>query len=136
MLRRYVTAYLGAGLAIGVLDAAWLTATNAVVYRAAVGPLLAPNFRPAPALAFYAVYLIGVVVFAVAPALEAARLRDAVWRGALLGACCYATYDLTNQATLTVWPTTLSAIDIAWGAVLTAGGAIAGYFAARGASKT
>ena len=135
MIRRCFAAYLGAGLAIGALDAAWLTATNAVVYRAALGPLLAPTFRPAPALAFYAVYLAGVVVFAVVPALTTARLRDAVWRGALLGVCCYATYDLTNQATLTVWPATLSLIDIAWGAVLTTAGAAAGFLAARGPSK-
>ena len=136
MVRRFLIAYLGAGLAIGLMDAVWLTATNAVVYRAALGSLLAPTFRPAPALAFYAVYLAGVVVFAVVPALTTARLRDAVWRGALLGTCCYATYDLTNQATLTVWPTTLSVIDIAWGAILTTGGAVAGYFATRGAPKT
>lgn len=131
MLKRFLAAYLGAAVAVAGLDTIWLITTNRVVYRAAVGAILSPAFRPVPAVAFYALYLVGVVVFAVLPAMVNKRWTVAARRGALLGLVCYATYDLTNQATLVVWPTSLSLIDMAWGATLTTAGATAGYFAAR-----
>lgn len=131
MIKRYLLAYLGAGIVVAGLDAVWLTLTNGVIYRAALGDLLASSFRPVPAIAFYLLYLLGVVAFAVAPAVATNRWRDAVWRGALFGLVCYATYDLTNQATLVVWPTSLTLIDMSWGAVLTTAGASAGFFVAR-----
>ena len=131
MIKCYLAAYLGAGVVVAGLDAVWLTMTNAALYRAALGPLLAPTFRPIPAIAFYLLYLVGVVVFAVAPAITGSRWREAAWRGALFGVVCYATYDLTNQATLTVWRTSLTLIDLSWGAFLTMVGACAGLFAAR-----
>ena len=131
MIKRYLAAYLGAGVAIAGLDAVWLTTTNEVLYRAALGAMLAPTFRPVPAIAFYLLYIVGVVAFAVAPALTTDRWRDAAWRGALFGFVCYATYDLTNQATLVVWRTSLTVIDMSWGAFLTTVGASVGFFVAR-----
>jgi len=129
--RRHVQAYLAAGAAMAGLDAIWLTATNTALYRATLGPILAPGFRLAPAISFYLIYLLGVVVFAVSPALPAGRWRGAAGRGALLGLVCYGTYDLTNQATLSVWSTRLTLIDLSWGVILTAFSAAAGFAAAR-----
>ena len=128
---RYVVAWLGAGLLLAGLDAIWLTTTNAALYRPTLGQVLAPSPRAGPAILFYVVYLVGVVVFAVTPAMRSGRWRDATVMGALLGFFCYATYDLTNQATLIVWATKITLLDLCWGTFLTASGATAGYFASK-----
>ncbi len=130
MIGRYIAAYVGAGLAFAGLDAIWLTLTSATLYRPALHAVLIPGFRPLPAVLFYLIYLAGVVTFAVAPGLREGRWRTATTRGALFGFFAYATYDLTNQATLTVWATRVTLLDLAWGTVLTAIGASVGYFAA------
>jgi uncharacterized membrane protein len=130
-LRRSLTAYLGAGLILGMMDAAWLTVSSNLLYKPAIGDLLAPAFRPLPAALFYLLYLVGLVIFAISPGLRSGRWKDAALKGALYGVFCYATYDLTNQATLVHWATRVTVLDIAWGAILSASGASAGFFAAR-----
>ena len=77
------------------------------------------------------IYLLGVMVFAVAPALKAGHAWAATRRGALFGFFAYATYDLTNQATLVFWSTRITLLDLAWGTFVTAAGATAGYWAGR-----
>jgi uncharacterized membrane protein len=128
---RYAVAWLGAGLLLAGLDSIWLTTTNASLYRPTLGQVLAPAPRLGPAVLFYVIYLIGVVVFAVAPAIRSGRWRDATIMGGLLGFFCYATYDLTNQATLVIWATKITVLDLCWGTFLTAAGATAGYFASK-----
>lgn len=128
---RYAVAWVGAGMLFAGLDAIWLTTTNATLYRPALGQLLATSPRLGPAILFYVIYLVGVVVFAVTPAIRSRRWRDATIMGALLGFFCYATYDLTNQATLVVWATKITLLDLCWGTFLTASGATAGYFASK-----
>ncbi|HEY5070727.1 MAG TPA: DUF2177 family protein [Caulobacteraceae bacterium] len=129
MKRRIAFGYLGAGLVFGGLDFAWLATTGQRVYRPALGDLLAPGFRPVPAILFYGIYLVGVTIFAVAPAIRAGEWITAARLGALFGVIAYATYDLTNQATLAHWPTRVTVLDLAWGAFATCLGATAGYFA-------
>lgn len=131
MVGRYIAAWLGAGLLLAGLDSVWLTFANAAVYRPTLDPVLTQGFRPIPAVLFYLLYLVGVVIFAVAPAMRTGRWRDATIMGALFGFFAYATYDLTNQATLIVWATRITVIDLSWGTFLTACGATAGYFASR-----
>jgi uncharacterized membrane protein len=80
---------------------------------------------------FYAVYLAGVVLFAALPGLEARRWLRAAALGAAFGFVAYATYDLTNQATLKLWSTRVTLLDLTWGTFVSAAGATAGYFAAR-----
>ncbi|WP_296679761.1 DUF2177 family protein [Novosphingobium sp.] len=116
---KWIIAYVAAAVSFGALDALWLRWAGPNLYRPALGDLLAPSFRLAPALVFYAFYVAGMVWFAVRPGLEQGT-PHAVLNGALLGALCYATYDLTNQATMKVWSGSVSAIDIAWGAAATA----------------
>jgi len=130
MIWRYIAAYLGAGLAFAGLDAVWLTLTSATLYRPALHAVLVAGFRPVPAVLFYLIYLAGVVIFAIAPAMREGRCRTAATKGALFGFFAYATYDLTNQATLIAWATRVTLLDLAWGTFLTAVGASAGYFAA------
>jgi uncharacterized membrane protein len=128
---RYVVAWIGAGLVLAGLDAIWLISTNATVYRPVLGSILSPSVRPIAAVLFYLVYLVGVVIFAVAPAIRSGRWSDATVMGALFGFFAYATYDLTNQATLIVWATKITVMDLSWGTFLTASGATAGYFASK-----
>ena len=128
---RYVVAWLGAGLLLAGLDFLWLTSTNTTLYRPVLGQLLAASPRTGPAVLFYVVYLVGVVIFAVAPGIRSGRWRDAAVMGGLFGFFCYATYDLTNQATLSVWDTRITILDLLWGSFLTASGATAGYFTSK-----
>jgi uncharacterized membrane protein len=116
---KWIIAYVSAALAFGVLDFLWLRWAGPQLYRPALGELLAPQFRAGPALVFYAIYIAGMVWFAVRPGL-AGGVPAALLNGALLGGLAYATYDLTNQATLKVWSTQITVIDIAWGAFATA----------------
>jgi uncharacterized membrane protein len=132
---RYVVAWLGSGLLLAGLDSIWLTTTNATWYRPILGSILITGVRPVPAVLFYLLYLVGVVIFAVAPAIRTARWRDATIMGALFGFFAYATYDLTNQATLIVWATKITVLDLCWGTFLTASGATAGYFASKLVAK-
>lgn len=125
-----VIAYLAAALVFGALDAMWLGWAGPNLYRPALGDLLAPSFRLAPAGVFYLAYLAGMVWFAIRPGL-ASGVGAAALNGALLGALCYATYDFTNQATLARWPTYVTVIDVCWGAFATMTAAVAATMAAR-----
>jgi uncharacterized membrane protein len=134
-LKIYLTAYVAAAVAMLGLDAIWLTLTANTLYRPILGDLMLDGFRPAPAIAFYALYLCGAVIFAVRPALAARRRVVALINGALFGFFAYGTYDLTNQATLKTWSTTITLADMAWGATLTAIAASVGYTAASRIAK-
>lgn len=125
----WIVAVIAVALVFGALDAVWLSWAGPNFYRPKLGDLLADSFRMAPALVFYAAYVAAVVWFAVRPGL-ANGIASAALNGALLGAICYATYDLTNQATLRSWSTTVTIADIIWGACATAVAASAATFAA------
>ncbi|MEG9268354.1 DUF2177 family protein [Qipengyuania sp. Mu-71] len=125
----WIVAAIAVALVFGALDAVWLSWAGPNFYRPKLGDLLADSFRMAPALVFYAAYVAAVVWFAVRPGL-ANGIASAALNGALLGAICYATYDLTNQATLRSWSTTVTIADIVWGAFATAVAASAATFAA------
>jgi len=126
----YPIAYLASLLAMAGLDFLWLTNTSAILYRRDLGPLLAEEPRMSAAVVFYLAYTAGIVIFAVRPALAAADWRVAALYGALFGMFAYATYDLTNFATMKVWTLRVTLIDIGWGALLTATAASAGALAA------
>ena len=125
----WIVAFVAAAIAFGVLDALWLGWAGDNFYRPRLGDMLADSFRVAPALVFYVAYIAGIVWFAVRPGLTGG-VGTAALNGALLGALCYATYDLTNQATLRQWSTTVTVADICWGAFATAVAASVATFAA------
>ena len=125
----WIVAYIAAAVAFGILDALWLGWAGENFYRPRLGDLMADSFRMVPALVFYAAYIAGIVWFAVRPGLTGG-IGTAALNGALLGALCYATYDLTNQATLRQWSTTITVVDICWGAFATAAAASIATFAA------
>ena len=125
----WIVAAITAALVFGALDAVWLSWAGPNFYRPRLGDILADSFRMMPALVFYAAYIAAIVWFAVRPVLSLG-IGAAALNGALLGAICYATYDLTNQATMRTWSTTVTVADIAWGAFATAVAAAAASFAA------
>ena len=128
---KYIAAYLSAGVAMAAIDAVWLTTMADRLYRPVIGSIMAAKPDMTAAVAFYLIYLAGVVFFAISPALKEASVMRALINGAALGFVAYATYDLTNQATLSVWSTRLTLIDLAWGTALTASISVIGYLGAR-----
>ncbi|NLD01699.1 MAG: DUF2177 family protein [Clostridiales bacterium] len=103
-----------------LIDAAWLGLIAPKLYKANIGHLMAekPNFLAAGV--FYLLYIAALLFFVIDPALVKASVWQAVWTGAFLGLAMYATYDLTNLATLKEWPLKITAIDLAWGTFITA----------------
>ncbi len=126
---KWIVAYIGAGASFAVLDALWLRWAGPNLYRPALGDLLAESFRVAPAIVFYLAYIGALTWFAVRPGL-ADGPGAALLNGAILGAIAYATYDLTNQATMKVWPVHITLVDIAWGTFASALAALVGWWAA------
>jgi uncharacterized membrane protein len=134
-MRAIVTSYLAAALVMGGLDYLWLRMTVGPVYQRAFGAILAEKPNMSEVIAFYLVYVAGVVIFAIRPALADGDWRTALAKGALFGFFAYATYDLTNLATLKVWSLKVSLLDMAWGAILTGLTAGAGAAAALAVGK-
>lgn len=124
MLIRYVTTLI----TFLVIDGIWLGVVAKNMYSNSLGHLMADKPNWIPALIFYFLYPLGVVIFALNPALESKDVMTAVKLGAFLGFLAYATYDLTNNATLRDWPVHITIIDILWGIILTAAVSGIGYF--------
>jgi uncharacterized membrane protein len=114
----YGIAYGVATLLMAGLDFLWLSNTAGPIYHKALGAVMAENPDMRAAIAFYVVYIFGILFFAVRPALAAGDWKVALLSGALFGFFAYATYDLTNLSTLKVWSLPVSLIDIAWGTLL------------------
>ena len=131
---KWIAAYVGTAVAFAAIDFVWLTNMTDRLYRPVIGPIMAAKPDMVAAVAFYAIYIGGIVFLAIAPALKEGAWTRAALNGAVLGFVAYATYDLTNQATLANWSVRLTVIDIAWGTTLTLLAATAGYFAAAFAS--
>ena len=122
------------GICIAVffaLDFTWLTTTMTRIYQPMLGDLLAKQPKLGVAAAFYLLYVVGIVALAIVPGLQEGSVVGALWRGALFGFLAYATYDLTNLATIRDWPWQLSVIDMTWGTVLNSLVAVAGYYGGR-----
>ena len=131
MTVKYFAIYMASLVTFLIIDGLWLGIVARSFYVQQIGHLLRPSPDFGVAGAFYLLYVVGVVVFAVLPALAQQCWVTALVLGALLGFIAYGTYDLTNLATLAGWPVLVSVVDIIWGAVLTATVALAGYMAGR-----
>ena len=128
-MARTALAYVAALVAIGVMDFIWLRLIAMPWYQSGMGHLMAPSPNVLGAALFYFLFPIGVVLFVAVPA--GGDVSKAVLMGALFGAFCYGTFDLTSLAVLRGFPGWLAALDIAWGAVVSAGGALAATLAWR-----
>lgn len=116
----YGVGYLAALVTMVAADMAWLAVMAPRYYRPTLGDIMISGVNLPPAILFYVLYPIGIVIFAINPALKTGSIGTAVLYGALFGFFTYATYDLTNQATLRNWTMQLTLIDVAWGTILAA----------------
>jgi uncharacterized membrane protein len=126
-MTRMLVAYATTLIVFCCCDFVWLGWVAKDYYQSQLGGLLLAQPNWSAAVTFYALYAAGIVIFCISPALDASSLGKAALLGALLGALAYATYDLSNLATLKGWPMVLSFVDIAWGAFVTGVAASAGY---------
>lgn len=126
-MMKYVLAYITAIITLFLVDLVWLGFVAKSFYREQIGSLMLDQINISAAILFYALYVVGVVIFAVSPALHASSWRTAIVLGALFGFFAYATYDMTNLATLRGWPIAMVVVDIAWGTFLTAISATAAF---------
>ncbi len=116
----YVTGYVAALLTFLLVDMAWLGTMAPRFYRPTLGDIAISGVNLPPAIVFYALYPVGLLIFATIPALKSGSISTAVVSGALFGFFTYASYDLTNHATLRNWTLQLTLIDVAWGTILAA----------------
>ena len=128
---QHLSAYGVTAATFLAIDFIWLSRIARSFYFGKVGDLLLDKPNMAAAAVFYAIYVVGVVFFAVSPALRAESAVMALFYGVLFGFFAYATYDMTNYATLKGWSLSLALVDICWGACLTGFSALVGYLGAR-----
>ena len=128
---KILLSYLAVAVSFVAIDMVWLSLMAERLYRPVLGDILKPQPEFLPAAVFYLIYTIGLYGFVVWPAQQAESPLRALLLGAAFGCVTYATYDLTNQATLRNWSTALSIADICWGSVLAAISALVGYLVAH-----
>lgn len=129
MLIKYIFAYIATGISFALIDSIWLRTMYTRLYKPEIGEMMMKDgFRMGPAITFYLLYILGMMIFAVGPALAANKWQVALVQGALLGFFCYMTYDLTNHATLKIWSVKVSVLDMIWGTALTGSASLAGYW--------
>ena len=114
----YLKLYLVTIPVFFAIDLLWLGVVAKNFYQNSLAHLLSPTVNWPAALLFYFMYIVGIILFAVRPGLEAGSLAKAAFWGALFGFFTYATYDLTNLATLRHWPIKVVVVDIVWGTLL------------------
>lgn len=120
MIKQFLVAFLSFLL----IDSIWLTTVAKNFYAKNLGYLMSKNPNLAAAGIFYVIYVITLVILVISPALQKGSLLSAILTGALFGLCAYATYDLTNLATIKDWPLLVTVVDLIWGAFLS--GAVSG----------
>lgn len=112
------------------IDMIWLGLVAKDFYRGQIGSLMKSDINWTAAISFYLLFIVGLVVFVITPAVEKGSWTYALVFGAFFGLITYATYDLTNLATLKDWPILVTLVDLAWGAVLAASVSVVTYLIA------
>jgi len=112
------------------IDMVWLTLVAKNFYAKYIGYLMAKNPNLIAALIFYLIFIAGLIVFVITPALDKKMWIQALLAGAFFGLVTYATYDLTNLATIKDWPLIITFVDLIWGMVLSAAVSVITYFIA------
>ena len=118
-----------------VIDMVWLGLIAKSFYATQIGYLMKTDINWTAAILFYLLFIVGLVLFVIMPAVEKRSWVHSLLFGALFGLITYATYDLTNLATLKDWPLLVTVVDLAWGAILAASVSIVTYFIANTVGK-
>lgn len=116
--KQMIILYLVALAVFLLVDMVWLTVVAKNFYQKHLGALLSPRVRWAAAVLFYLVYILGLLIFVMRPAFAGGDVLHALFYGALFGLISYATYDLSNLATIKAWPLVVTVVDLVWGTVL------------------
>lgn len=127
-IKSILISYLLTFIVFLLVDMLWLGIIAKKLYQKYLGDFLSDKVNWTAAFAFYFIYVAGISIFAIYPAVNKGSVFNAVLMGALFGIFTYATYDLTNLATLKDWPLPIVFIDIIWGAVLSAIVSFSGYY--------
>ena len=127
----YLKLYLCTLAAFFAIDMVWLGLVARGFYQKHLGFLLRANPNWAAAIAFYLLFVLGLLVFVVVPGLQTGSIKKVLLLGALFGLITYATYDLTNLATVKDWPWIVTVVDLLWGAALAAAVSTLGYLAGK-----
>ena len=114
----YLKMYIIAFIAFIVIDGIWLLFISKNLYQSEIGHLMADKAKLIPAIIFYLIFLVGLVYFVINPAIVSKDIVKLLFSAALFGLITYATYDLTNLATLKNWPIKITIIDLIWGTSL------------------
>ncbi len=114
----FIKLFLVAFVVFLIIDLVWLGLIAKKFYKKHLGFLMSENVNWTAAIIFYIIFIVGIVLFVVTPALEAKSFSHALVYGALFGFVTYSTYDLTNLATLKNWPILITIIDLIWGTIL------------------
>jgi len=130
-LKQTILSYLIALVVFFAIDMVWLGLVAKGFYRRHLGAMLSPKVNWPAAILFYLLFIAGLVVFVIKPVLLKGGTLEAAVLGAFLGLICYATYDLTNLATLKNWPLVVTVVDLVWGSALGGGVSILTVILAR-----
>lgn len=131
MLNLFVKAYPAVLVTVVALDLLWIGVIMSDFYRVKLGHLMSGNVVWGAAVVFYLLFAAGLTYFAVLPGMNGGSLIKVFILGSFLGLIAYATYDLTNHATLKDWPLIVTVVDIMWGSFLSGAAAAAGYLAIK-----
>jgi uncharacterized membrane protein len=123
--------YLVMLIAFFAVDMLWLGLVARLFYKKYLGYLMAPSVNWYAAVIFYLLFIGGILFFVVLPGLKENSLQATLIRAVFFGLITYATYDLTNLATIREWPMAVTIVDLIWGMVLTTVVSLAGFFAAK-----
>ena len=127
-IKSVIISYLITFMVFLMIDMLWLGVIAKNIYKKYLGSFLTDSVNWKAAFIFYFIYVIGISIFAIYPSVNKGSVYNAILLGALFGFFTYATYDLTNLATLKGWPLPIVIIDIIWGSVLSAIVSLSGFY--------
>jgi uncharacterized membrane protein len=130
-MKRKLKLYLVALAAFLVIDLLWLGVVMRSFYQQQLGFIMAPSVNWPVAILFYLLFVAGLLVFVILPGLQENSLKKVLLRGGFFGLVTYATYDLTNLATLKDWPVVFSTVDLIWGVLISVFVSTVGFLIGR-----